>query len=364
MRLTRRLALTAPLALTACSRGEPIVLPFREANDHLIAPVSVRGRQTLALIDNGAPVSSIDQAFAATAVLPRDAAGVGLQPLPMQIGGAQLRIHPFTEDMSEASIATDEPLGALIGMELFNAFTPELSFTRGELILHPRRRFPTPANARVFSTDQGPAPHPRLPIDVEGVEASAFIDLGCSAALAISPALAERIGLMDGRQASTRQVILSDANGLGLGVSRLTSLKTVAFAGHTFHDVPIDILPGDAKAFAGLDAVVGVPLLRKFDIALDLPRRISMAPNARLNAPFDRRMTGLQTRPEGSGLLIRHVAAHSPAEAAGFKPGDQILAINGSPPKMRTIRNVTKGQMLTFFLANDVSRTLTGARYY
>lgn len=364
MRLTRRTALIAPLALSACTNQQPASLAFREANEHLLAPIVAGSRQTLALIDNGAPMTSLDQRFADQARLARPAVGAGLQPLDIALGESALRIHPFVEDMTEAAIAADAPVGAIVGMELFNAFVVDFSFTRQTLTLHPRRGYRPPADAAVLATDKGPLPHPRVSLTLEGVEAGAFIDLGCSAAVAISSALAQRLGLADGRPSSTRQVILSHAEGLGLGVSRLTSLKSVRFAGRTFQDVPVDVLPADARAFAGLDAVIGTPLLRKFDLAFDLPRRLILQPNARIAQPFERRMTGIQTKPTPAGLMVRHVASGSPAEAAGFKAGEIIAAIDGAPPLMRTLRNAPAGQGLSLRMGDGSVRFLTGARFY
>jgi predicted aspartyl protease len=364
MRLTRRTILATPLALAACAAEAPARTVLREANDHVVTSVSLGGRETLALIDNGAPLTSLDQGFAAAAGLARSTVGSGLQPLDMRVGEAPLRIHPFVEDMAEAAIATDAPVGVIAGMELFDAFAVELAFSRGEILLHRRGAYRPTQAALALRTDQGALPHPRLDLVVEGVPVSAFVDLGCSAALAVSQALAARLPLGDGRLVSTRQVILSDAQGLGLGASRLTSVKAVRFAGRDFRDVPVDVLPGDAKAFAGLDAVVGVPLLRKFDVAFDLPRRIVLAPNGRIAEPFERRMTGLQTKPDGAALLVRHVAAGSPGEKAGFAPGDVITAIDDAPPLMRTLRNVRLGQTVDIRLAGGSVRRLTGARYY
>lgn len=364
MSLSRRAVLAAPLALAACGRAPPVTLPFREVNDHIAATVSVSGREAVALIDNGAPITSLDQDFAASANLARSPSGMGLAPLDLRLGAASLRVHPFLEDMTEAQIAADAPLGAILGYELFKTFTPAFSFTRGQLTLHPRQAFKPDTGALVVRSDGGPGPHPSVDIVVEGQPVRAFVDLGCSAAVAISPTLAARLPLSDGRALSTRQVLMSLADGLELGVSRRTSLRSLTFAGRTFADVPVDVLPGEAKAFAGLDAVIGVPLLRRFDIAFALPERLVLKPNARLATPFERRMTGLQTKPDGANLLVRHVAEGSPAEALGFVQGDLIAAIDGEPPLMRTLRNAREGQVLAIRLADGGVRNLTGARYY
>ncbi len=366
MLLTRRFALIAPISLVACAPSAPPVgLPFFEANDHIVAPVAFEGRQTLALLDNGAPLTSLDQAFAEQAGLKKSAVGAGLDPLPMTLGETQIRVHPFLEDMTEAAIAADAPVRVIAGMELFQAFVVALAFSRGELSLYVRPHFKPKSDHLSLRLDQGPLPHPGVEIAInDAPPMSAYLDLGCSSALLVSPSLAQRLGLGKARAISTRQVILSGPEGLGLGVSRLTSIDRLTFAGQSFADVPIDILPDDARPFAGIDAVIGQPLLRKFDLALDLPRWLHLRPNARLARPFDRRMTGLQTKPEGAALLVRHVALRSPAEAAGFSTGDRITAIDGRPPLMRTLRTAAAGQSLDITLAGGGRRRLTAKRFY
>jgi hypothetical protein len=365
MRFTRRQALAAPLLLSACGKGpSPTTTPFREANDHVVIPVTFRGHPTCALLDNGAPLTSLDQTFARNAGLAKSVVGAGLDPLDMQIEDAAVRVHPYVEDMTEAAIATDAPVGAIAGMEIFKAFVVALTFSRGEIGLH-RRPFRRQAGSISLRLDEGEPPHPGVEISIEGkAPLRAYVDLGSSAALLISPRLAESLGVGRARKVSTRQVILSSAEGLGLGVSRLTSIDRLNLGEWTMRDVPIDILPEDARPFAGIDAAIGVPLLRRFDIALDLPGRLHLSPNDRIASPFERRRTGLQTKPQGSALLVRHVAAGSPAEASGFVAGDVLTAIDGKPPLMRTLREAKQDQQLMIKLADGRNRRLTASRYY
>lgn len=365
MRLTRRVALTAPLALAACGEGGAAgKIAFTEANDHVVAPVILGGRPTLALLDNGAPLTSVDRSFAANSGLSLSALGGSLDPLDMAFGEARIRIHPFLEDMTEASIATDAPIRVIAGMELFNAYAVSLNYSLGELVLQ-RRPIRTVEGAVRMRLDDGPPPHPSLEVTINGQRRlRAFVDLGSSAALLVSPRLADEMRLGEGRAVSTRQVILSRPDGLGLSVSRLTSIDSLTLGRWTMRDVPIDILPDDAQPFAGIDAAIGQPLLRRFAVTFDLPGWLHLAANNRLNEPFDRRRTGLQTKPEGAGLRVRHVAKNSPAQAEGFAAGDMIIAIDGAPPLMRTLRQARQDQVLDITLAGGRRKRLTAARYY
>lgn len=364
MPVTRRSALALPLVLAGCTSQPVSRTVFLEANDHVVVPVGLGGHETLALLDNGAPLTSLDRAFADQAGLAKAAAGGGLAPLDMRIGGEAIRVHPDLEDMTEAAIAADAPVGAIAGMEIFDAYAVGLAYSRSILTLH-RRPFRSAEGSIALDVDRGPPPHPGLDILLNGRHRlRAYVDLGSSAALLVSPRLADSLGLGRDRPVSTRQVIISQADGLGLSVSRLTSIDSLTLADWTLRDVPVDILPADARPFAGIDAAIGQPLLRRFDLVFDLPRRLHLAANGRLADPFERRRTGLQVKPQGEALLVRHVALGSPAELLGFAAGDLITAIDGEKPLMRTLRNAAEGQVLTLSLADGRTRRLTASRYY
>jgi C-terminal processing protease CtpA/Prc len=47
--------------------------------------------------------------------------------------------------------------------------------------------------------------------------------------------------------------------------------------------------------------------------------------------PFRKDRSGLQILPDGAAAVVRFVSPGSPAEAAGWKVGDRIVAIDGRP---------------------------------
>lgn len=364
--LTRRAVLSSGLLAAACGAPQPAApsIAFTEADPHILVSGAIDGRTVLALVDNAAPLTSIDRAFAQAADLPASSGYVSLLPTTMTLGAASVAIHPLLEDLSEAAISADAPVTAILGQELFDAYIVELAFATRRMTLHSRSGFVRPEQAQALPLIPAAKGAPYVEITLGETKLRALLDLGCAAPLLVSTTLARELGLGEGRPTSTRQTVVAAASGLTLSASTLTSIDGVGFAGQRFDDVPIDILPRDAGPFTGFDVVVGLPLLRRFDLILDLPARAWITPTPRLREPFQRRYTGLQTRPEGNKLLIRHVAPGSPAATAGLRPGEIIFAIDGAPPLMQTLRDARPGQTLDLALLNRPSRRLKAARYY
>jgi hypothetical protein len=49
-----------------------------------------------------------------------------------------------------------------------------------------------------------------------------------------------------------------------------------------------------------------------------------------IGEPFPRDRSGLRAVQDGTKLVVRYVSEGSPAEAAGWKPGDSIVAVDGT----------------------------------
>ena len=101
---------------------------------------------------------------------------------------------------------------------------------------------------------------------------------------------------------------------------------------------PILTFPGQAVSSRlsaeGAHGYLGPEILRRFNFALDFPkRRILMQPNRSFDDQMDFDRCGLSfefSRPE-KALQVAHVLEGSPAQAAGLAVGDLILELNGKP---------------------------------
>jgi hypothetical protein len=92
-----------------------------------------------------------------------------------------------------------------------------------------------------------------------------------------------------------------------------------------------------------------------------------MTPNDGFGKPFRRDRVGLHTlsprREEGVTLAL--VAPGSPAEKAGFRPGEVVKEMQDEAGvKIESGRDVAPGQKVTVIMGDGSERILVGAEYY
>lgn len=102
------------------------------------------------------------------------------------------------------------------------------------------------------------------------------------------------------------------------------SLRDPVVAFNDADDIP------SARHYAGL---VGMEILQRFIVAFDFPhKQMCLSPLPTVADPFDYDGTGLRLRAEGprfEQVVIARVVSGSAAEAAGVRPGDMLLRVNG-----------------------------------
>lgn len=266
-------ALMAPL-LGACVSSPPPAVSslLRVGGNRLYLPVTLNGAETQALLDSGAEMTLVHAGFASEAGLTAFGAdvakgtGAGTQSVQFAEGvtlaaaGVELReqmvaIMDLT-DISERVVGY--PLTVVLGRELFDAGIFEIDISQGHF-------------ARI-SPDDVPmaAPLPlsdangikQVEVVVAGVPVMADFDLGNGNEMLLSPAFAERAGLL------APDNILGTKSGGGIGgpVERtLVSVPALEIGGHSLTGLTAAVGP---KA-DGADANIGVSILREFRIVAD-----------------------------------------------------------------------------------------------
>ncbi len=368
--ITRRTALAFVLA--GCARPSPPTAPltgvaFEEAHPYIVFPLMIGGKPARALLDNGAPLCEVDKAFAAASGFGMGAPFGGdefLKALPFAVGNQSLLVEPTLDDLSELALETEQAAVAVAGKDLFREYIVGLNFWSRTLSLYQRDEFEPPRTAVLQPLSMQTRVQPAINLVIDGVATQGIIDLGCTAPILVSQAFARAHNIGKGRATSARLAFIAQGERMVPVLSPVTSAGAVVLAGHTIVDVPISVMPDKAGPFAAYDVVVGVSLLRCFDLILDMPERLWTIPTPRLTQPIERRFTGIQIKPEGAGLRIRYIGPNSPAEAAGLAAGDLITAIDDASPTAKTLREARPGQVLQVKLATGMAKALKAARYY
>ena len=129
-------------------------------------------------------------------------------------------------------------------------------------------------------------------------------------------------------------------------------VKQVQVGPFKFRNVPTYIFDDEynVTAYPALAGLIGNDLLRRFNLIINYERKdIYMTPNSHYKEQFDYSYTGLGMYVVDGEIQVVDIMAESPAEQAGFKEGDVIMAVaNNFSNNIQTYKNLmqTPGEKL------------------
>jgi hypothetical protein len=129
-------------------------------------------------------------------------------------------------------------------------------------------------------------------------------------------------------------------------------IKQVQVGPYKFRNVPTYIFDDEynVTAYPALAGLIGNDLLRRFNLIINYERKdIYMTPNSHYKEQFDYSYTGLGMYVIDGEIQVVDIMPESPAEQAGFKEGDVIMAVaNNFSNNIQTYKNLmqTPGERL------------------
>ena len=351
--------------------------------NQIFIPARANGRAVDMMLDSGAGITVVDRHFAAAIGLAtRGAIGtmgaVGLDSMQMgsdiRVSLGSLRLWPITAgvmDLSGVASMMERPLPMILGREAFDQLVIDIDFRRRRIAFEDPSFFTAPAGAVRLPL----AHHSNLrtiPLSVEGAAPAPFdLDLGNDGPLIIYSAYRDQERLLKGRRLSERMI-----GGVGgMRAERVSTLHAVEMAGLQLRDVPVIFPDAGYNAVTSNQAAgnVGLAIFSRFEVITDYPHdALWLVPDEQsLTAPFRKERSGLATVVQGRELHIVQVAPGSPAETAGCRVGDDIVAVNGQPVAPGADggggwywNEQPAGTVVTLRLADGSLRQLTLADYY
>jgi hypothetical protein len=129
-----------------------------------------------------------------------------------------------------------------------------------------------------------------------------------------------------------RKLFAKEAEGLGGKIAmNMTVIKEFRLGPYKFKNVPVYIFDDvyNVTSYPYLGGLIGNDLLRRFNVILNYDRRdIYLIPNSHYFESFDYSYSGIELYLDEGKIIIGDVAKNSPAEVAGLKEGDVVLAVN------------------------------------
>lgn len=153
-------------------------------------------------------------------------------------------------------------------------------------------------------------------------------DMGAGACMLLTKDFLSDSALFDKK----KKRYIKEAEGLGGKIDmELTVMKEVKIGPYRFRNIPVYIFDDEnnVTSYPYMGGLIGNDILRRFNVILNYARNdIYLNPNSHYQEPFDYSYVGLELYYIDGLIIIGDVAKGSPAEAAGIKEGDELLAVN------------------------------------
>jgi hypothetical protein len=142
----------------------------------------------------------------------------------------------------------------------------------------------------------------------------------------------------------------TQAEGLGgKKLMNLSLLREVRVGPYKFKKVPVHVFSDDfnVTAYPQMGGIIGNDLMRRFNMIVNYPEMsIHIKPNKYYFDPFDYSYTGLAFYLINGEVKVEDIMQGSPAEKAGFMPGDIIFSVDKTISKdIKTYRNIFQNSL-------------------
>lgn len=153
-------------------------------------------------------------------------------------------------------------------------------------------------------------------------------DMGAGVCMLLSKDFIADSSLLDRK----KKKWIKEGEGLGGKIDmELTVLKEVKIGPYRFRNIPVYIFDdaNNVTSYPYMGGLIGNDILRRFNVILNYARSdIYITPNSHYNDFFDYSYSGLELYFMEGLIIVGDVANGSPAEAAGIREGDEVIAVN------------------------------------
>lgn len=164
--------------------------------------------------------------------------------------------------------------------------------------------------------------------DVESVGSRFLYDMGAGVCMLLTRDFIADSNFIDKK----KKRFIKEGEGLGGKIDmELTVIREVKVGPYRFRNVPVYIFDDENNVtnYPYMGGLIGNDILRRFNVILNYGKSdIYITPNSHFIEPFDYSYSGVELYLINGQIIIGDVAKGSPAEAAGIKEGDQVLAVN------------------------------------
>lgn len=324
----------APKVAFAGSSSVPFEL-YR--GNRIFVPISINGHQTVAILDSGASVTTVDRAYARSIGIPPGLkiAGHGTggtvdaelaSGVAIDVGSLSLReMSVGVLDLQAVGRSIGHPVTVVLGDDFLSSAVVSFDWAANRLRMSPTDHFAPSPGASEVTLGHADGPFRTIPIEVAGQRIDALFDLGNGGNLSVAardwshiPSL-QALPYAEGRSGGVG----------GLHPNKSVTFPSVTYGGQRFTNVPGQLDGPTESTLATHITNAGIGFLRQFLVDLDFGHdRLYLRPRPDA-PPFQRDRSGVMLDLEGGKLTAVYVSPQGPTAKAGLKEGDQIVAVDG-----------------------------------
>ncbi|MEO8583533.1 MAG: aspartyl protease family protein [Flavitalea sp.] len=250
-----------------------------------------------------------------------------------------------------------EKIDGIIGYSFLSRYIVHVNYDSSQISVHTRGTIKYPKGGYLLKPFLVNIPVTTAVIrDERQVSARFYFDTGAGMCLLLSSDFVSDSVFIRGKS----KWYLSQAEGLG-GKTPMKQgvIKQVKIGPYKFKKVPTFIFDDDYNitSYPYLGGLIGNDLLKRFNLIINYEKRdIHLLPNSHFREQFDYSYTGLGMYVLDDEITIVDVMSNSPAERAGFKSGDIVMAVaNNFSKNIQTYKNLmqTPGQRVKVVVNRD-----------
>ena len=220
-------------------------------------------------------------------------------------------------------------IDGIIGYSVFSRYIVKINYDSLKIDFWSQGTIKYPRGGFLFRPILSTLPVQHARVKDGSTRSARFLhDIGAGVCLMLSKDFAEDSTVMHKK----RKLWAKEGEGVGGKIDmHLTVVKEFKLGPYRFRNVPTYIFDDvyNVTSYPYLGGIIGNDLLRRFNAVINYAKRdIHLVPNSHYKDPFDYSYCGLELYLLEGQIEIGDVAKGSPAETAGLKERDIVVAVN------------------------------------
>jgi hypothetical protein len=236
-----------------------------------------------------------------------------------------------------------DKIDGIIGYSFFSRYIVQINYDSMQISVFTRGPFRYPKGGYLLRPVIAGLPiiGAELKEDSKRHSSRFYFDTGAGLCTLLSTDYVADSNILDSR----KKIFYTQAQGMGGKANmQLTTVKEVKVGPYRFRNVPTYLFEDqyNVTSYPSLAGLVGNDILRRFNVTLNYERRsIYLLPNSHYKDLFDYSYTGLSLYWEDGEVHVGDIMQGSPAEKAGLKQDDVVLAVaNNFSNNVQTWKNL------------------------